>query len=58
MAEIKGEGEKEAERLLAERSKALLARDYGNWPLKRVPFEVIWNEFSRSGYKLREGQYE
>ena len=40
--------------LLLERYKAERVRGYyNNWPLKDVPFEVLWNEFSHSNVKLR-----
>lgn len=45
-------------KMLEDRKRLMLSRDYENWPLRRLPFSVIWNEFSRSGIYLREGQYD
>lgn len=54
----KQSGEREVTRLLDERRKWLISGNYRDWPLNKLPFHVIWNELSRSGLKLREGQYE
>lgn len=51
---VKQDGELKVERLLLAREKVLLSKDYSNWPLYKVPFSEIWNQFSRSGQHLRE----
>lgn len=39
--------------LLLRRSEAEKQKgSYDNWPLKDVPFAVLWNQFSRSGIRL------
>lgn len=48
----KSQGEVEVERLLKLKNKNREKKYYGNWPLKDVPLDVIWNEFSNSNHRL------
>ena len=46
------DGESVVRKLLSDFKAEGRKNDYSNWPLKDVPFEVIWNNFSRSGIRL------
>lgn len=48
----KNNQEFQVERLLENFKRERAEHDFKNQPLCKVPFEVIWNEFSRSNWKL------
>lgn len=61
MTEVFAHDSRTAERnveLLLRRAEAEKQKgSYDNWPLKDVPFAVLWNEFSRSGIHLTPENY-
>lgn len=47
--------ELEVERLIRDSKTVLKIHGYGNWKLKDVPIEIIWNEFANSNVRLEIG---